>query len=110
MPCSRRIKKRCVIRNEQDVSRRRAIGLLSEDVGRYQSWLNDCESIYDPLLFISTMLIYTLFFSPPGRVRSTVMSMSVCLSVCPLAYLENDMCPNLATFCGCCLGHGLVLL
>jgi len=35
--------------------------------------------------------------SPPGRVRSIVMSMSVCQSVCPLAYSE-DTRPNFTNF------------
>ena len=44
-----------------------------------------------------------LLLCPWDRLRSTVMSMSVCVSVCPQGYLRNHT-PNLyQIFCACCL-------
>ena len=40
---------------------------------------------------------------PPAGVRSIAISMSVCLSVCPHAYLTNHISKRHEIFCTCCL-------
>jgi len=42
-----------------------------------------------------------IFSSPPGRVRSIVMSVFVYLSVCPLTYLKNHTSTFHIIFCTC---------
>jgi len=53
-------------------------------------------------------IVFRIFTSPWERLRSIVMSISVCMSVCPWGYLQHRT-RDLYYFCGCCvcpwLGH-----
>ena len=84
--------------------------------------LNDCQVICDKKFFF-VYLNYLMTFSlwllyclnemvvvtfPLGGVQITPMTMSVCWSVCPLAYVKNHMSKLSEIFLICYLFHGSV--
>jgi len=70
--------------------------------GRFLQWHN-WRSLSSTRLQQCRLFSNQFLLHPWERLRSIVMSMSVCVSVCPRGYLRNHTCDLYEIFCACCL-------
>jgi len=63
----------------------------------------DMFSVHDKVNLPITAATYRLSYFAPVGLRSIVMCVCVCVSVCPFAYLKNCMAELHQIFCACCM-------